>query len=361
MRYILLLILFVFIGAKAQAENNTIDKRVNSSSTQDRYNLPEYDTFYKRSFFRQTNRVQKDAPALTIINEPYPPMDRTNNLVHMGRGNVVDAQQPQSLLISDDTPTDISPPPVKADMVTMEPAVSQAPEKIVETWRARKGESLYQVLNRWSERAGTRMTWSSVKSPKLTKNISFVGTYQDAVTHAMKVAGAQDMNSEWDKSPDVASPMNTSDDMMMPVGQSEQLVTSDVTSISSASSPAPLTPEPLPIRDVASLDAAEPMSLEPIQAPETLPQRARYYALAGTSLEQALRAWAGTQEFALVWQSNRDFKVKQTVSSNNDAEMAIRDILSMYDQDAERPVGTLYRDPRTSRPVLVVKSDKSRS
>jgi hypothetical protein len=335
-KMVLMLCCFVIAGP-AIAENNTLEKRVNSSSTQDRYKLPEYKGTLKMQVKSEIAQAKKkpNTPALTIINEPYNPQ-------------IISMEQPQSLLIRDDVPTDVTPAPMKADMVTM-----GSPEiiKTVETWRGRKGESLYQVLNRWSDRAGTKVTWSSMKSPRLDKDISYVGNYQDAVTYAMKTTGASGMVSEWNANSVVDE--KPTRELVEPIqSYTPESLTAE-----------PLTPEPiLPVREVATLDAAEPMPLMPSTIPQdALPQRARFYALAGTSLEQVLRSWAGTQEFALVWQADHQFQVKQTVSSNGDAEDAIRDILSMYDADSTRPIGKLYRDPRTSRPVLVVKSDKSGS
>ena len=211
---ILLFILMVSSAPVFAVESDLISNTSrNINSSRDGYNLPEYDVAgrnqWSRKFNAQSSASKKNnAPALTIINEPYMPampVASSSNLNHMGQGQL--HSQPQSLLISDDTPTNISPAPVKADIVTTMPL--SEPVKTVDTWRARKGESLYQVLNRWSDRAGTKMTWSSIKSPKLPKNVSYVGTYQDAVTHVMKVAGADGMNSEWNAAPmpkDIASP-----------------------------------------------------------------------------------------------------------------------------------------------------------
>ena len=60
-------------------------------------------------------------------------------------------------------------------------AVAPASYAKVETWRARKGEPVREVLKRWSQREGTELMWASGDAPNLPKDFSFVGPLDLAV------------------------------------------------------------------------------------------------------------------------------------------------------------------------------------
>lgn len=329
MKFLILIIAITIFASTnfATAKDNTI----NGANKIDPYNMPTYnklkiDNPWLRNKTKESvaKPVNSNTPALTIINEPYMPFEKP---------------PVQSLTIRDNQPTDLTPMPLTADIVTAQP-------KTTETWRARKGESLHSVLSRWSERSETKITWSSFNSPNLPRDVSFIGSYENAVNELIKISGATEIKD---------APQNNQTAMIEPVTMPP---------------PAPpLTPEPLtpldlsPIdKGVTILDSAAPVPLEPI-APQEQERaaRAKFYALAGTSLEQTLRAWAaGSDEFALVWDAPHNFSVKQTISNNGDATDAIRDILSAYDNEKNRPVGKLYRDPKSTKPILLVESARVR-
>ncbi len=344
MKQILLMIIMVMIATPALAVTSKPIMGANDASYIDPYKLPSYNNLKLNAPWdnknKQSNRNTKlnkipNTPALTIINEPYMPQNIAPQSDINFNEILSDNSKPKSLTIIDDKPTDITPAPLKADII-----VPSEPIKITETWRARRGESLYQVLTRWSDRAGTKLNWTSMSAPRLPQDVSFVGSYEDAVAHALKISGANGVKPDWNN--DTAQIVNVEPITSYTPEALEPL-------------PLPLTPEPT---EIAVVTQSQPMDLMPIANPESLPQRARFYALQKTSLEQALRSWAGSQEFELVWQADRDFSVKETVSTNDNYEMALRDILSMYDGDKVRPVGKLYRDRNSSKPVLVVKSEK---
>ncbi len=348
--FLLAFLLFFVLGfAPAKAETENTEQRmmslnVNGVHKADPYEIPAYDGFninniWSKNKSKKNERTKikpasSNTPALTIINEPYiAPVPKAEPVL-------------KSLTIRDNTPTALTPMPLTADIVTTktpEPAIKAETftETFTETWRGRKGESLHTVLSRWSERAGRALTWSSTNSPTLPKDISFIGRYEDAVNEAIRVSGAQDIRSK---------PKN--------LAQSELIIEPPVM--------APLTPEPLtpldlsPIdKGVTILDSSAPVPLEPIAAQPPLAERAKFYALAGTSLEQVLRAWsAGSDEFSLVWDAPHNFQVKDTLSSNGDIVEAIRALLAPFEGDKIRPVGKLYRDPKSAKPVLLVSAAK---
>lgn len=67
---------------------------------------------------------------------------------------------------------------------------------VVESWRARKGESVQSVLKRWADRQSVALMWSSAETPFLQEDFSFVGTFQDAVNHLLKNVKNTDLHPE---------------------------------------------------------------------------------------------------------------------------------------------------------------------
>ncbi len=261
--------------------------------------------------------------------------------------------QPQAEVAA--APVPVAPP---------EPAVERAPPKelIVESavppvpvpaeritsYRARKGENLKDILKRWSEREGTDFVWTAAESPKVSKDFSYVGNFEDAVTKIM----AQDSGT---------LKMKFSDDLDLP-GQA----------------PPPTSAE------IAAAPAAEPVSIQPILPP--IPEHAPYsgpeaddmrvpeavvnaqpatasgktwFAADGGSLKDALQRWAEAEGASLIWQADSQYPVKKTVNGKGAFEDAVADVLTQYDDQKVRPVGQLYKNPISGEKVLVIKTDRA--
>ncbi len=61
-------------------------------------------------------------------------------------------------------------------------APAQAPEKIVRSYRARPGESMRDVVRRWTERDGVDLVWAMPRDVTLSKEFSYTGELQTALT-----------------------------------------------------------------------------------------------------------------------------------------------------------------------------------
>ncbi|MFA7276126.1 MAG: TcpQ domain-containing protein [Pseudobdellovibrionaceae bacterium] len=226
-----------------------------------------------------------------------------------------------------------APMPLRAeDMGTgMESAVPQ-PLVIVESWRGRKGETVHQILTRWSERSGAELMWASPDNPVLKEDFSFVGSYQDAVAKLMRTGGLGQLSSQY--RPEGLSPV-----MMSPASMVEAHTE---------------TPAAEP-RKLSTIDAALSQVFTPA-APERKTET-RWFGLSGASLSEVLSVWGEDAGIQVIWQAERNFALKDTVTQVGSFEDAVYQALSQYDHDDVRPVGEVYRDPASGQKVLVIRTD----
>ena len=77
-------------------------------------------------------------------------------------------------------------------------------------------------------------------------------------------------------------------------------------------------------------------------------------ALGGTSLQEALSAWAGEANVELMWMAGQDFSIAKSISLQGSFEAAVLSILEQYGDADPRPVGRIYNDSSAGRKVLLV-------
>lgn len=264
----------------------------------------------------------KMRPSLEIINDRYVP-DDIKKKYKMGDDYfemtspkekppiIVEksATPPAPPLVSEVAPVKEAAPLPSQKVLIVEgapkPKAIPVPETRQETWRARKGELLKDILKRWSDREGKDFVWSAAESPKISKEFSFVGTYEDAVARLMKQdAGTLKMKFADDLPPAEAPPVI-------------------------AEAP------PVP-------NAAPPKN---------------WFATKDAPLKTVLQAWATMEGATLVWQADEDFMVSRPVNQKTSFESAVSDVLTQYDGKKTRPVGQLYKNPVSGEKVLVIKTD----
>ncbi|MBL8641260.1 MAG: TcpQ domain-containing protein [Alphaproteobacteria bacterium] len=76
------------------------------------------------------------------------------------------------------------------------PTPPTSPTQAIETWRARKGENLRNVLTRWAARESVDLKWNSKSTPDLSKDFSFVGKFEDAVAKLLEEATGNHLQSQ---------------------------------------------------------------------------------------------------------------------------------------------------------------------
>lgn len=251
------------------------------------------------------------------------------------------SQEAQETKIASLPPLEEPAPDVPAETSAPAPVAAAAPAPLapasysrVETWRARKGEPIREVLKRWSQREGKELMWASGDAPNLPKDFSYVGPLEGAVSALIQSTGV---------------PLYTQyrSDGLTPVMMSPASTVKTET--------APVAPEPAVTVDAAVAPAAA-APLTPVPAG---PKRVetRWFALSGASLPEVLQVWADDEGATLIWEASRGYALKDSVSQVGHFEDAIFKALSQFNNDEMRPVGQLYADPATGKKVLLIRND----
>lgn len=243
------------------------------------------------------------------------------------------------------TPLTIVPQAQSADTISNIAPASGNASAPVESWRARKGEAVRDVLRRWSEREQVNLMWASPNAPALQKDFSFIGSYHDAVQNLMKENGLGELHSQF--RPEGLDPV-----MMAPAS-----------TITTSSAPAPAVS--------ANQTAAKPEQIAPASgglsqifepkepdAKDAKPET-RWFGLSGAPLAEVLRVWSEDADVALIWQAESNYALKESISQVGSYEEAVYRALNQYNSDQVRPVGEIYKDENTGKRVLVVRSDAS--
>lgn len=276
-----------------------------------------------------------EAKALEVFNDRYIPdsVRKKYNLDDNWFGKNAPLETPPAPL----TP----PPPVVSEPETLsaQPApVLESKTAIVESWRGRKGENIRDVLQRWSERGSANLMWASPDAPVLQKDFTFVGKFQDAVNALIKAEGGDKIHSQFRS--EGLNPV-----MMEPAST---VTTNTPPAVKEAPQPEAAAPAPA-VNPLAKIFQPE---VKKDVRPET-----RWFALSGAPLAEVMRVWADDAGVQLIWQSERNFAIKESISHVGHFEDAVFKALSQYDAEEIRPVGEMYRDPKTGQPALVVRTE----
>lgn len=195
-------------------------------------------------------------------------------------------------------------------------------------WNARAGESLQNVISRWSTTAGVELQWqASNGGGQVAQDFNHNGSFNDAVTALLaENAAASGLNSRYDAGtgPRANAPTYVAD--------------------------AP----PMEIEPRQS--AADPTSA---YAQGVSGKGGQYRAPKGGSLQSVLQQWSAQNNVELLWYANGGYPVKDDINQAGSFESALQTILQSYEGDNNRPVARLNTDPETGRKVLVVESDRT--
>ncbi len=281
--------------------------------------------------------IDEQAPALKIFDERYVP-DSIRQKYNLPEDGSAPSHQTSQMLPQPLTPelmdTQAAPSQDSTALVVSNPKQS-VKAKVVESWRARKGENVRDVLRRWSERESIDLMWASPDAPDLKSEFSYVGNFQDAVNTLLKQNGMEELHSQFRSeglSPVMMEPASTIT-TNLPVPQQESSVEqpSTTNALSSIFKPGD----------------------NKGNAPET-----RWFALSGAPLSEVLNVWAEDAGVSVVWQAEKNYALLESVSQVGTFEDAVFQALSQYNDQPIRPVGEMYTDEQGHK-VLVIKSDTS--
>lgn len=260
----------------------------------------------------------------------------------------------------EDAANDYVPMAYKDGVIGMQPKiglsdVSDLPDKEDNVkgpvFAAGKGESLKNVVARWSESAGQPTELELQRDYFLDKPITVKGDYDMAVAQllgqfkdipdAPRVSGD---NEAGIPSPKKAGGLDTGG------------ASGSVKGAKSAMTEAALEEgdDELPVQQ-SKAEKEEPNAMQ-----QRLGLVARWEASRNTSLRAALSNWARQSQMQLVWNGDSDLTVPQSLQSTARFEDALEKLLSQYDDAAEQPMVQINRDPDTGMMAMIVDIQKSK-
>lgn len=196
-------------------------------------------------------------------------------------------------------------------------------------WNARAGESLQEVISRWSTTAGVDLQWqASNGGGAVAQDFNHNGSFNDAVTALLaENAAASGLRSNYD------------------AGNSPR-----------ANAPTYVAADAPPMAIEPRQSSADPTSA---YAQGVSGKGGQYRAPKGGSLQSVLQQWSAQNNVELLWYANGGYPVKSDINQGGTFESALQTILQSYEGDNNRPVARLNTDPETGRKVLVVESDRT--
>jgi len=266
------------------------------------------------SSLSQKDKKESEALTFQIFNERYVP-DSVRQKYNLPE-NWYDRQSPE-----------ISKPTM---LIENSAVPNSAP--ISQSWRARRGENLRDILQRWSLRGEANLMWASTDVPILKKDFSFIGRYQDAVNALIKQEGGAQIHSQYRSeglTPVMMEPAST-------VTTNSAPLNSDIKEEKTENT----------ISKIFKLDNQTEKTLE-----------TRWFGLSGSPLAEVIQVWSEDANIRVIWNSEKNFALKETVSQVGHFEDAVFKALNQYTNDQIRPVGEMYIDPATGQRVLLVRTE----
>lgn len=295
-------------------------------------------------YYKVSPPVDSSDPALQIYNDRYVP-DSVKKKYGLRDEWFA---KPQTIL-----PPETINEVVPVDTIAVVPT-PQKPESVTQSWRARKGENVRDILRRWSEREKTELMWASEDVPVLLNDFSYVGKFQGAVNQLVFDASGGRLHLQFRS--EGLDPV-----MMVPAST----VTTDGHAPDIAPLPLEMEPVPIQMKDVVDnndlplpqIDTPQPQAVKAFKpADKDRLSETRWLGLSGAPLAEVLRVWAEQAHVKVIWQSERNYALLESVTRIGTFEEAVFDALSQYDNEDVRPVGEIYNDLQTGERVLLVRT-----
>ncbi len=181
------------------------------------------------------------------------------------------------------------------------------------SWRARKGESVREVLQRWSTRADINFVWENPNDVMLTQDISYVGNFENAVDELIHKSTDSSLQSQFQ----------------------DGVVASN--------------------NYLAPQSYAPPSSGRDYSTPVFSGYGdSRWDVATGSSLRAILEQWSSQNGTKIIWNSAKDYKFDEPFFIKGTYEQAVERALEQFSDEKGRPLGEIYQDPLTGAPILVV-------
>lgn len=177
-----LLGIFVTLGVVGSAHidaAHAVDRERPALTISDKTYIPKS---LREKYGLEGNGMQQQAPdqmSKDMTAQPVGPVERALQMPQEETlpAPIVELGQPKNPELIRNPQIEL-PQPVVNEPTSQ--TIIQRPSEIVMSWRARKGEELRTVLERWAARAGVDFQWESATSPRITEDVSYVGSFKEA-------------------------------------------------------------------------------------------------------------------------------------------------------------------------------------
>ncbi len=85
-----------------------------------------------------------------------------------------------------------------------------------------------------------------------------------------------------------------------------------------------------------------------------VPRTDEWKAFRGSNLQEIIDSWSQSSGVQVIWNTYSDYRVEDTLVLQGTYEAALESLLSQYNKDYIRPVGSLHIDPISGQKTLVV-------
>lgn len=266
--------------------------------------------------------------------------------------------------IGDDDPV-IDKTQATLDEEQAQMAMADVPEGV---WGGAKGESLSSVLEAWGLMAGVNVKTDLTGDLKLPRDVRYEGRFDEAVQKLLAQFTGNDKPSAayrgLDLTPVAATPR-------APRETVEYISNPGKASAGKKFTPRPaaeISPKWAPLKQMATIP-------DPPGAPKTVDSKGKstdksasvkksgkvktsgtWSALEGTSLRDALEHWGADAGVRVVWLTDQNYPLPETVKAKGTFEEVVMKALDQYEDQGVRPVAQLNEDPQTKERVLIIKN-----
>ncbi|HEY8964301.1 MAG TPA: TcpQ domain-containing protein, partial [Alphaproteobacteria bacterium] len=238
-------------------------------------------------------------------------------------------------------------------------------------WAGAKGENLSDVLEAWGLMSGVNVRVDLDGDYKLPKDVKYEGRFDEAV---------QSLLGQFDGS---KRPSGT----FLGLADAKNAPSPSAVKRAASAPRAPYTGEKLVSRSVspdadstwrpskikkpennfAPMKQMAPVP-DPADAPKTVKPEDKvtakaktsgtWSAMEGTSLRDVLEHWGQDAHVDVVWMSDQNFPLPETIKKKGKFEDAVMDALAQYEDQQVRPTAQLNKDPETGSKALIIKTNR---
>lgn len=246
-------------------------------------------------------------------------------------------------------------------------------------WAGAEGENLSDVLEAWGLMSGVNVRVDLDGDYKLPADVRFEGRFDEAVQQLLsQFDGSKRPSGTFlglSDAKNAPSPGATARAARAPRANlpGEKLVSRSVSPKAETDSGwRPSKIDKFKKADPAVKTFAPTKQMAPIPDPADAPKVVKkedkvtkkaktsgtWAAMEGTSLRDVLEQWGSDAQVEIVWMTDQNFPLPETIKKSGKFEDAVSDALEQYQGQGVRPTAQLNQDPETGAKALIIKTKR---